>query len=489
MTTFDCAAISLADSEAFARLSGDRNPIHIDPHVARRLLYGQTVVHGVHLALHALDQTMTSMESVESPHRIKARFHAPLFHDASTVATVTSGASKKRHLSIRTKDRELASLDIESTQPGEATQQILPATRPNELISPITLDESALSNANGSIELGLDRDTHQKLLPRLAESRQWDGIVSLLLGATYVVGMLCPGMHSLLAGFDIATHGGHSAPNPTNSLSYRVKRFDPRYRMVDIEIEAGPWSGSVNAFIRPTPAMQPSYDIVCSRADTDDWTGRHALIVGGSRGLGEIAAKIVCAAGGHVTLTFQQGEDDAQRVLDEINSGGGKIGCLRLDVTGDLSADLSALKGDPLTDILYFASPHIDINSDGKFDWTLFDSYLAVYAQPLAPLLAVLADRMAADGAKLFWPSSTFIDQPVRGFAEYAAAKSAGETICRSLELSHPNLTVATPRLPRMRTDQTLSIMPIETAEPLDILIEMLLDSYGAHPNARSHVG
>ncbi|HNC74922.1 MAG TPA: MaoC/PaaZ C-terminal domain-containing protein, partial [Elusimicrobiota bacterium] len=33
---------------AFARLSGDANPLHVDPAAARRLLFGRAVVHGVH---------------------------------------------------------------------------------------------------------------------------------------------------------------------------------------------------------------------------------------------------------------------------------------------------------------------------------------------------------------------------------------------------------------------------------------------------------
>jgi acyl dehydratase len=43
--------ISLARSGQFARLSGDYNPIHLAPVLARRSHFGGTVVHGVHTFL------------------------------------------------------------------------------------------------------------------------------------------------------------------------------------------------------------------------------------------------------------------------------------------------------------------------------------------------------------------------------------------------------------------------------------------------------
>lgn len=487
MTGINGVEISLPDSEAFAHLSGDRNPVHINPLAARRLLYGQPVVHGMHLVLHTLDQVAAKLGAVGPPSRIKARFNAPLLHDTPTIVTATSSAPKTQHLRVHAGDRELASFNLESTTPVDTTPIDLPPTRLNERVTPVTVDESALANAQGSAELSLDRDRHLKLFSHLAELREWDGIVSVLLGATYVVGMLCPGMHSLLAGFEFTSVGEQLVPDQADGLNYRVKRFDARYRMVEIKIEAGLWKGTVTAFIRPTPAMQPSFDIVCNRIDTDEWAGRNALIVGGSRGLGEIAAKIVCAAGGQVTFTYWQGADDARRVLDDINSGGGQAACLRLDVKGDLSAELSALNDEPVSDILYFPSPHIDFNPHGNFDWALFDSYMAVYAQPLAPFLAALGERVK-ENTRFFWPSSTYIDNPVRGFAEYAAAKGAGELICRSLVFNHPKITVATPRLPPMRTDQTHSVIPKETVEPLDILMKTLLSDSGMHANARSQI-
>ena len=44
-----------SDQDMFVRLSGDYNPLHTDPVLARRLILGKQVVHGVHLLLWGLN--------------------------------------------------------------------------------------------------------------------------------------------------------------------------------------------------------------------------------------------------------------------------------------------------------------------------------------------------------------------------------------------------------------------------------------------------
>ncbi|MGE5257302.1 MAG: MaoC/PaaZ C-terminal domain-containing protein [Hyphomicrobiales bacterium] len=54
------------DQLAFARLSGDSNPLHMNPTTARRLLFGQPVVHGLHALLWGVDEALrTGMQALE----------------------------------------------------------------------------------------------------------------------------------------------------------------------------------------------------------------------------------------------------------------------------------------------------------------------------------------------------------------------------------------------------------------------------------------
>lgn len=67
-----------ADQDAFAALSGDWNPIHVDPVAARRLLFGEPVTHGVHLAMWALDALAAARPEIAGFARIAVPAAAPI---------------------------------------------------------------------------------------------------------------------------------------------------------------------------------------------------------------------------------------------------------------------------------------------------------------------------------------------------------------------------------------------------------------------------
>ena len=65
---------SLADQEAFARISGDSNPMHLDAVAARRTMAGAPVVHGVHGALWALEKLCEAGVPISALTSIKVQF-------------------------------------------------------------------------------------------------------------------------------------------------------------------------------------------------------------------------------------------------------------------------------------------------------------------------------------------------------------------------------------------------------------------------------
>jgi NAD(P)-dependent dehydrogenase (short-subunit alcohol dehydrogenase family) len=210
--------------------------------------------------------------------------------------------------------------------------------------------------------------------------------------------------------------------------------------------------------------------------------GGGTLVIGGDRGLGEITAKILAAAGADVIVTYGTGAEDAARVARDINAGGGHCGTLRFDVTSppvEKPAEVPA--GWAPAELYYFASPHIEIRPGEPWNAALFARFCDCYVSGLARALATIDAWFALAGKplKLFYPSSAFLDEPVRGAAEYMAAKAAGEQLCRSLTVTRRGLTAAWPRLPRMLTDQTAGLKASQVQEPLDVMLEILLPGSG----------
>ena len=65
------------DQAAFAVLSGDANPLHVDGEAARRLMFDRPLVHGLHAVIWALDCWLGAAEGRRRLRRIAARFPRP----------------------------------------------------------------------------------------------------------------------------------------------------------------------------------------------------------------------------------------------------------------------------------------------------------------------------------------------------------------------------------------------------------------------------
>jgi hypothetical protein len=53
-------------------------------------------------------------------------------------------------------------------------------------------------------------------------------------------------------------------------------------------------------------------------------------------------------------------------------------------------------------------------------------------------------------------------------------AKAAGEVLCRDLATAFPHLAIRTPRLPRVLTDLTATVVAVETADAVAVMAAVL---------------
>ena len=125
------------------------------------------------------------------------------------------------------------------------------------------------------------------------------------------------------------------------------------------------------------------------------------------------------------------------------------------------------------TDKCYCATPFIFAAAEGTFSPLLFQKFCNYYVTGL--LNTVKAIQNVGPGLqKIFYPSSVAIDELPLNMGEYAAANTAGEILCAFLEKTNRGIKIVRPRLPRLATDQTKSLLPVKNENPAIILLEEL---------------
>jgi NAD(P)-dependent dehydrogenase (short-subunit alcohol dehydrogenase family) len=162
-----------------------------------------------------------------------------------------------------------------------------------------------------------------------------------------------------------------------------------------------------------------------------------SLVTGGSRGLGRNTAVSIARHGGDVILTYRAAADEARAVVSEIEAMGRKAFALQLDVadTSSFKRFASAVRdtlsktwGRDTFDHLVNNAGQGELGSiadtaEAQFD-ALFNTHIKgvfFLTQGLLPLLA--------DGGRIVNFSSGLTRIALPGFAAYAAAKGAIETL------------------------------------------------------------
>ena len=450
---------TLEDQLEFAEISGDWNPMHVDPIVARRTIYGDLVVHGMHSLFWALECIAQIVGGKRGLSHLKTEFKRPVHLDDVISCKLLRSDTRDFKLSLEAKGKVLVRIEGSFSQSRYELPD-LPKKISGRECRDLSFEE--ITAASGSVPLFVDEDRFGKMFPSLSRLLP-NGQIAELLATTRLVGMECPGLHSIYSG-----HNLHFHDEQTNGreLNYEVARADGRFSLFWLKVKAPAMSGTITAFVRPRPRTQAAVDVVRGAVTRDEFAKYRALVIGGSRGLGEITAKIIAAGGGDVWITYHRGREDAERVTREIRSAGFHCSCLRFDATAseELRGDFeSSWKPNQL---YYFATPPISLEAGDWFSPEKFHTYCEFYVNGFSSTVKAVR-RLGAETLSVFYPSTIFLEEFREHSTEYCAAKAAGELLCRNLERLFPHVTAYAPRLRRMRTDQTSGLMPIDAEDPL----------------------
>lgn len=452
-----------ADQAAFAAFSGDVNPMHVDAIAARRTQAGAPVVHGVHALLWALE-ALVAAEPALRLGGVRAQFNRFIYLDRTVEARVVSRGADTLHAEIASDGGAAVQFHVAlGARAGSAANAWLDAAK-----TPLTRrpQEPAFEAMDG---LGgwLEAPGEPAAFPGLRAALGAPTVTALALTST-VVGMACPGLNSIFSSLETAFVDGDAA---RPGLGWRARTPDRRYARIEIDVAGSGLRGQLKALVRPPPVAAPGMAELSALVTRGEFARRDALVLGGSRGLGAVAAKLLAAGGARVTLTYAVGAAEAENVVADIVAAGGEARAVACDVLQGFETLAEPLGG--ATHLYYFATPRISRPAAGGVSAKAFAEFNRVYVERFQDLcLAALAasDRRIS----VLYPSSIAVEDPPRGMVEYAMSKAAGELLCRTLARAHPRLTIAAPRLPRILTDQTALAIPVKAQTASEVLLPLL---------------
>jgi acyl dehydratase len=458
MSVSQAVLIDAGRNAAFARLSGDYNPLHVDMVRARRSQFGGCVVHGVHLVLGALEEIGTTECSELVV--LDAQFRGAVLVGETVTYSPERLNTRRWNVGVDVSGTTRARVSVELRSCAESAPVAAASPWPEDAAL-LGIDE--LAGMRGQDLLALDPDQLVALFPALTLDAT---DIATLLAVTRIIGMRCPGQQAL---FRRLRWVRSEADQQCTVVNFHVDSVDARFEMASIGMVAGNRSLRAEVIVRQPPTQQPSPKLVRSRVRPNEFAGQRALVVGGSRGLGELAAKIMIAGGADALVTYHSGIADAGVLVASL---GTRARAIQLSVDAPCPESLAEIVAFAPTDVLFFATPPIVRQAPGGWNRDTYLRFIEVYIVGLSRILTELDSTGSV--RVVFVPSSTFVIERPPGFSEYVAAKLAAEAFCSTWQQLRPHQVVACDRLPPLVTDQTAAKLGAKTSGNIDALLPVL---------------
>ena len=431
------------DLKLFSQASGDRNPLHISTEYASQSAYGERVIFGALGALASLSRWQPAVD--EQVSAITVDFLRPVFLD---VIYCIKSAQSERTLTLTLCD---GSVPVVSTlvQLAQRTVGAEPRTE-----GPIFAATEPRARTEESIEPGLtitglyacDPAEFEKLLRKMHFEADLF-LAATLSWASYIVGMELPGKSALFRRLALTFE---SPPRGAPIFDYEVSVVQKRPKFGQIScaltLRSGHRivaNGKYEALIRPEIRSTGSSDL--DQVFTGkEMSGQIALIIGGSRGLGAALVSVLKAQGAKVIQFSRSSGSASFGNGDAANPA--LLVRLREKITEEYGhLDLMVCNAFPTIHSLRFEPNGFE----------RIQGYLNRATALVAAPLCVFLEPLNESGGRLVVISSSAVENPVREWPQYIAAKSAIEGYARVAPLQYQRIESLIVRPPKLLTDMT----------------------------------
>jgi len=275
--------------------------------------------------------------------------------------------------------------------------------------------------------------------------------------------MHSPGLNSIFSELNI-----HKTEKENKDIYFKVKSVDDRFNLIHIESNGPNFKSDIKAFYRPMEVKQKNIKDIKADLSINEFKNFRALVIGASRGLGELTAKCLGFGGASMLLTYARGKNDILNVLNDVKKYNSDVSITSLDVTKIEDKDFEAIDKFKPTHIFYYATPFIFSGKKNKFSKEIYHNFRIYYLDAFE----IIVKRLVKHNINMsfLYPSSVAVEENPSDMLEYSQAKKEGEKLCLELIKKYSNIKILCPRLPRLETDQTVSLSSVKNEDPIQIL-------------------
>jgi FkbH-like protein len=433
------------DKNFFSKFSRDFNPLHIDDIYSRRLLFGECVVHGCNVVIRALNFFDEDIDQDFKITKINVNFIDKTLYNINTKFIIKSKINNIIEISCFQNNKKTCFINLQLSK--ENNENIKLKEYQDTNTSPLQLTKEDIKKKIGdknSTNIEYDLINFEKLY----NFKNIDySLLIYISNLSKIVGMHLPGLNSIFTSFKITYNKDNINKNVIN---YQLNNFNNSILNLTIN---GIYDGEINAVLRPERIKQLSIKNI--QMTGTEFNNINALVLGGSRGIGELTTKILIAGGASVTFTYNNGITESKDLIDEINSVSIEKKCksFKFNLLTD-ELDINILKKYDI--IFYYITPKI-LPTDNILNTELLHKFNTFYNEKYYNLLLKLSNINKE--FQVFIPSTVFIDEYNTHFKEYIFSKSLSEYISKYIENNFKNIKINKIRLKKMNTDQTQSII------------------------------
>lgn len=452
---------NLKEAKTFADLSGDFNPMHLDENYSRRLIYGEPVAHGINVVFKILENRLGILAKKILVKDLKIKFLEPIYYGVKYNCTIVK-VGEIENITLSFNQKKIISISI-SYDINAKFNNIVSNNNSFEKVAPIFLLIEKVNYYHQTIKYEINSDLFKLNYPKTYEFIELK-LINFLISTSYIVGMKIPGLNSIYSQIEL------SKSNVINydigDISINIHKTYKSVNLIKLDISDNSFFARINCFFRPPPISQPKIKNLANIVIKDEFKSQDVLIIGGSRGLGELTSKIIALGGGKVTITYSSGLLEATKIKNEIfEFNQSNITIEKLNINDNNFTYLS----NRFSHIYYFPTPKIKKSISDIFDDSLYRKYFNYYVTGFNKILDFCSKN---NDCKIFYPSTIFIEQNENHFKEYIRAKIDGEKLID--EFDQKKIKIFKPRLPKLDTDQTASLIYEEKSDIISIMYKTI---------------